>query len=191
MEACWSSRVHSGCWRSFRNKVGFSRSQTAASPTPVDRLRKASCFQPHRCSSTRFRVPGISLQTQQEVVTNTCPPSEAVSESEHEHETYWTRHLLTKQQSKSLSLNPETGQKQNRNKPVHVCFPAQMQQQELAQMRQRDANLTALAAIGPRKKRKLDSLGGVGASTEVRLQAGVTGLVVRPPARHMLSLATC
>ncbi|EPY87491.1 hypothetical protein CB1_000243026 [Camelus ferus] len=29
-----------------------------------------------------------------------------------------------------------------------------MQQQELAQMRQRDANLTALAAIGPRKKRK-------------------------------------
>lgn len=34
-----------------------------------------------------------------------------------------------------------------------------MQQQELAQMRQRDANLTALAAIGPRKKRKLDSPG--------------------------------
>uniref|UniRef100_A0A8C1CV83 TAF4A RNA polymerase II, TATA box binding protein (TBP)-associated factor n=1 Tax=Cyprinus carpio carpio TaxID=630221 RepID=A0A8C1CV83_CYPCA len=33
----------------------------------------------------------------------------------------------------------------------------EMQQQELAQIRQRDANLTALAAIGPRKKRKLDS----------------------------------
>lgn len=34
----------------------------------------------------------------------------------------------------------------------------QMQQQELAQLRQREANLTALAAIGPRKKRKfLDS----------------------------------
>ena len=33
-----------------------------------------------------------------------------------------------------------------------------MQQQELAQLRQREANLTALAAIGPRKKRKfLDS----------------------------------
>lgn len=30
----------------------------------------------------------------------------------------------------------------------------QMQQQELAQLRQREANLTALAAIGPRKKRK-------------------------------------
>ncbi|XP_059385387.1 transcription initiation factor TFIID subunit 4-like isoform X2 [Carassius carassius] len=33
----------------------------------------------------------------------------------------------------------------------------EMQQQELAQIRQRDANLTALAAIGPRKKRKLDA----------------------------------
>ncbi|KAK1890707.1 Transcription initiation factor TFIID subunit 4 [Dissostichus eleginoides] len=35
-----------------------------------------------------------------------------------------------------------------------------MQQQELAQVRQREANLTALAAIGPRKKRKMDSPGG-------------------------------
>lgn len=43
----------------------------------------------------------------------------------------------------------------------------QMQQQELAQMRQRDANLTALAAIGPRKKRKLDSPGGPAAGSEV------------------------
>lgn len=42
-----------------------------------------------------------------------------------------------------------------------------MQQQELAQMRQRDANLTALAAIGPRKKRKLDSP-GASAGAEVR-----------------------
>lgn len=42
-----------------------------------------------------------------------------------------------------------------------------MQQQELAQMRQRDANLTALAAIGPRKKRKLDSPGGSAGSSEV------------------------
>lgn len=42
-----------------------------------------------------------------------------------------------------------------------------MQQQELAQMRQRDANLTALAAIGPRKKRKLDSPGSSAAGTEV------------------------
>lgn len=42
-----------------------------------------------------------------------------------------------------------------------------MQQQELAQMRQRDANLTALAAIGPRKKRKLDSVGGANTGSEV------------------------
>lgn len=44
---------------------------------------------------------------------------------------------------------------------------SQMQQQELAQMRQRDANLTALAAIGPRKKRKVDSP-GPGSGTEVQ-----------------------
>ncbi len=43
----------------------------------------------------------------------------------------------------------------------------QMQQQELAQIRQREANLTALAAIGPRKKRKMDSPVR-GASAEVR-----------------------
>lgn len=41
-----------------------------------------------------------------------------------------------------------------------------MQQQELAQIRQREANLTALAAIGPRKKRKMDSPVS-GASSEV------------------------
>ncbi|XP_074537464.1 transcription initiation factor TFIID subunit 4-like isoform X2 [Halichoeres trimaculatus] len=41
----------------------------------------------------------------------------------------------------------------------------EMQQQELAQIRQREANLTALAAIGPRKKRKTDSPVG-GASAE-------------------------
>lgn len=32
----------------------------------------------------------------------------------------------------------------------------QMQQAEQEEVRQREANLTALAAIGPRKKRKLD-----------------------------------
>uniref|UniRef100_A0A4X2JSN6 TAFH domain-containing protein n=3 Tax=Vombatus ursinus TaxID=29139 RepID=A0A4X2JSN6_VOMUR len=38
----------------------------------------------------------------------------------------------------------------------------EMQQLELAQMQQRDANITALAAIGPRKKRPLDSVVGSG-----------------------------
>ena len=33
----------------------------------------------------------------------------------------------------------------------------EMQQMELEQIRQQEANMTALAAIGPRKKRKLDS----------------------------------
>lgn len=49
-----------------------------------------------------------------------------------------------------------------------------MQQQELAQMRQRDANLTALAAIGPRKKRKVDSP-GPGSGTEVQSVTGTEG----------------
>ncbi|EHB07485.1 Transcription initiation factor TFIID subunit 4 [Heterocephalus glaber] len=47
----------------------------------------------------------------------------------------------------------------------------EMQQQELAQMRQRDANLTALAAIGPRKKRKVD-YAGPGSGAEVQQQRG-------------------
>lgn len=41
-------------------------------------------------------------------------------------------------------------------------------------MRQRDANLTALAAIGPRKKRKVDSP-GPGSGTEVRSAAVLEG----------------
>lgn len=49
---------------------------------------------------------------------------------------------------------------------IYVCVWLQMQQQELAQIRQREANLTALAAIGPRKKRKLDSP-SLGTDTEV------------------------
>ena len=59
---------------------------------------------------------------------------------------------------------------------VYDCFMSwfvcavQMQQQELAQMRQREANLTALAAIGPRKKRRnLDSPSS-SASAEVTLK---------------------
>lgn len=55
-----------------------------------------------------------------------------------------------------------------------------MQQQELAQIRYREANLTALAAIGPRKKRKMDSpVRGAGA--EVGASRGVTtGLMLSP-----------
>ncbi|XP_021425350.2 transcription initiation factor TFIID subunit 4 isoform X1 [Oncorhynchus mykiss] len=38
-----------------------------------------------------------------------------------------------------------------------ICVCLQMQQQELFQLRQKEANLTALAAIGPRKKRKMEA----------------------------------
>uniref|UniRef100_A0A674B1W0 Si:dkey-219c3.2 n=1 Tax=Salmo trutta TaxID=8032 RepID=A0A674B1W0_SALTR len=48
----------------------------------------------------------------------------------------------------------------------------EMQQAEQAQIRQREANLTALAAIGPRKKRKMDSPGGSTSGTEVASGSG-------------------
>ncbi|XP_073164002.1 transcription initiation factor TFIID subunit 4-like isoform X7 [Lepidochelys kempii] len=59
--------------------------------------------------------------------------------------------LLKAAKSRSRQEDPEQARLKQKAK--------EMQQQELAQMRQRDANLTALAAIGPRKKRKLDSPG--------------------------------
>ncbi|KAJ7398723.1 transcription initiation factor TFIID subunit 4-like protein [Pitangus sulphuratus] len=59
--------------------------------------------------------------------------------------------LLKAAKSRSRQEDPEQARLKQKAK--------EMQQQELAQMRQRDANLTALAAIGPRKKRKLDTPG--------------------------------
>lgn len=52
-----------------------------------------------------------------------------------------------------------------------------MQQLELAQMQQREANLTALAAIGPRKKRPLDS-SNAGSGLEVLRFLAMTCVVV-------------
>lgn len=52
-----------------------------------------------------------------------------------------------------------------------------MQQLELAQMQQREANLTALAAIGPRKKRPLDS-SNAGSGLEVLRFLAMTCMVV-------------
>nr|XP_023682511.1 transcription initiation factor TFIID subunit 4B isoform X2 [Paramormyrops kingsleyae] len=57
----------------------------------------------------------------------------------------------------------------------------EMQQLELAQMQQRDANLTALAAIGPRKKRPFDSL-GYGSGNEV---PGTLPSSVLPPQKTL------
>ncbi|KAI1235354.1 hypothetical protein IHE44_0002213 [Lamprotornis superbus] len=59
--------------------------------------------------------------------------------------------LLKAAKSRSRQEDPEQARLKQKAK--------EMQQQELAQMRQRDANLTALAAIGPRKKRRLDAPG--------------------------------
>ncbi|XP_051918261.1 transcription initiation factor TFIID subunit 4-like [Hippocampus zosterae] len=67
--------------------------------------------------------------------------------------------LLKAAKSRARQEDPEQARLKQKAK--------EMQQQELAQMRQRDANLTALAAIGPRKKRKMDSPGGGGAAAEV------------------------
>ncbi|XP_060693536.1 transcription initiation factor TFIID subunit 4-like isoform X2 [Hemiscyllium ocellatum] len=70
--------------------------------------------------------------------------------------------LLKAAKSRSRQEDPEHARLKQKAK--------EMQQQELAQMRQRDANLTALAAIGPRKKRKRDSPGLQ--ATEVGMAAG-------------------
>nr|XP_046249862.1 transcription initiation factor TFIID subunit 4-like [Scatophagus argus] len=72
--------------------------------------------------------------------------------------------LLKAAKSRARQEDPEQARLKQKAK--------EMQQQELAQMRQRDANLTALAAIGPRKKRKLDSPGASTAGTEVASGSG-------------------
>ncbi|XP_020509236.2 transcription initiation factor TFIID subunit 4 [Labrus bergylta] len=75
--------------------------------------------------------------------------------------------LLKAAKSRARQEDPEQARLKQKAK--------EMQQQELAQMRQRDANLTALAAIGPRKKRKMDSPGGSTAGTEVASGSGAGG----------------
>lgn len=74
--------------------------------------------------------------------------------------------LLKAAKSRARQEDPEQARLKQKAK--------EMQQQELAQMRQRDANLTALAAIGPRKKRKLDSPGGVTAGSESASGSGLS-----------------
>ncbi|XP_042635572.1 transcription initiation factor TFIID subunit 4-like [Catharus ustulatus] len=91
---------------------------------------------------------------------------------EHEREI-----LLKAAKSRSRQEDPEQARLKQKAK--------EMQQQELAQMRQRDANLTALAAIGPRKKRRLDapgllSIGGEG----LGLCGGSQGLGTASPRQY-------
>ncbi|KAJ7994927.1 hypothetical protein DPEC_G00254590 [Dallia pectoralis] len=67
--------------------------------------------------------------------------------------------LLKAAKSRSRQEDPEQARLKQKAK--------EMQQQEMALVRQRDANLTALAAIGPRKKRRLDSPSTTPLGTEV------------------------
>ncbi|XP_029008624.1 transcription initiation factor TFIID subunit 4-like isoform X2 [Betta splendens] len=85
--------------------------------------------------------------------------------------------LLKAAKSRARQEDPEQARLKQKAK--------EMQQQELAQMRQRDANLTALAAIGPRKKRKLESLGGSAAGAEVPSGSG-SGSVMPTSSRQQL-----
>ncbi|XP_031471003.1 transcription initiation factor TFIID subunit 4-like [Phasianus colchicus] len=92
--------------------------------------------------------------------------------------------LLKAAKSRSRQEDPEQARLKQKAK--------EMQQQELAQMRQRDANLTALAAIGPRKKRKLDSpglltIGGEGLSMSGGGQAGLGTPSSRQYARQKIT----
>ncbi|XP_074489408.1 transcription initiation factor TFIID subunit 4-like isoform X2 [Sebastes fasciatus] len=84
--------------------------------------------------------------------------------------------LLKAAKSRARQEDPEQARLKQKAK--------EMQQQELAQMRQRDANLTALAAIGPRKKRKMDSPGGSSSGTEVA--SGSASGSSTSPARQQL-----
>ncbi|XP_034391478.1 transcription initiation factor TFIID subunit 4-like isoform X2 [Cyclopterus lumpus] len=72
--------------------------------------------------------------------------------------------LLKAAKSRARQEDPEQARLKQKAK--------EMQQQELAQMRQRDANLTALAAIGPRRKRRQDSPGGSTSGPEVASGSG-------------------
>ncbi|KAM9816119.1 transcription initiation factor TFIID subunit 4-like isoform X1 [Syngnathus typhle] len=81
--------------------------------------------------------------------------------------------LLKAAKSRARQEDPEQARLKQKAK--------EMQQQELAQMRQRDANLTALAAIGPRKKRKLDSPGATASSAEVASGASSASTALSSP----------
>uniref|UniRef100_A0A3B4T3G7 Si:dkey-219c3.2 n=1 Tax=Seriola dumerili TaxID=41447 RepID=A0A3B4T3G7_SERDU len=85
--------------------------------------------------------------------------------------------LLKAAKSRARQEDPEQARLKQKAK--------EMQQQELAQMRQRDANLTALAAIGPRKKRKLDSPGGAAAGTEVASGSGAGSSAAGSPRQQL------
>uniref|UniRef100_A0A668A0N2 TAFH domain-containing protein n=1 Tax=Myripristis murdjan TaxID=586833 RepID=A0A668A0N2_9TELE len=87
--------------------------------------------------------------------------------------------LLKAAKSRSRQEDPEQARLKQKAK--------EMQQQELAQMRQRDANLTALAAIGPRKKRKMDSPGVSGSTASSPASSSAPSTSSRQYARQRIT----
>lgn len=64
-----------------------------------------------------------------------------------------------------------------------------MQRAEMEELRQRDANLTALQAIGPRKKLKLDGdASGVGAVSTISSISGIL-IISTPSSTHRHPIA--
>nr|XP_017209673.1 transcription initiation factor TFIID subunit 4 isoform X2 [Danio rerio] len=124
-------------------------------------LEKVSAVAQHRADSCKDE----DLYEQTSDVRTQLKFFEQLEKIEKQRKDDEERELLMKAaKSRSRQEDPEQARLKQKAK--------EMQQQELAQMRQRDANLTALAAIGPRKKRKLDS---PGASAGAELPAGSSG----------------
>uniref|UniRef100_A0A671SQJ3 Si:dkey-219c3.2 n=1 Tax=Sinocyclocheilus anshuiensis TaxID=1608454 RepID=A0A671SQJ3_9TELE len=124
-------------------------------------LEKVSAVAQHRVDSCKDE----ELYEQTSDVRTQLKFFEQLEKIEKQRKDDEERELLMKAaKSRSKQEDPEQARLKQKAK--------EMQQQELAQMRQRDANLTALAAIGPRKKRKLDS---PGASAGAEFPAGSSG----------------
>lgn len=128
-------------------------------------LEKVSAVAQHRVDSCKDE----DLYEQTSDVRTQLKFFEQLEKIEKQRKDDEERELLMKAaKSRSRQEDPEQARLKQKAK--------EMQQQELAQMRQRDANLTALAAIGPRKKRKLDSPGAsAGAEFPVGSSGSATG----------------
>ncbi|XP_015253571.1 PREDICTED: transcription initiation factor TFIID subunit 4-like [Cyprinodon variegatus] len=126
-------------------------------------LEKASVIAQHRTDGAKDE--GNMTYEQTSDVRSQLRFFEALERMEKQRKDEQEREILLKAaKSRARQEDPEQARLKQKAK--------EMQQQELAQMRQRDANLTALAAIGPRKKRKLDSGGGASGSSEVTTGSG-------------------
>ncbi|KAM4734731.1 transcription initiation factor TFIID subunit 4-like [Anableps anableps] len=121
-------------------------------------LEKASVIAQHRTDGAKDE--GNLTYEQTSDVRSQLRFFEALERMEKQRKDEQEREMLLKAaKSRARQEDPEQARLKQKAK--------EMQQQELAQMRQRDANLTALAAIGPRKKRKLDAGGGASGGSEV------------------------